>query len=180
VLTHAIKSEVNSLKPIDRVRLAEFIFDSKIKSLACMYYPKTMSIKVEDGAYIKYTMENGLTGSVKVGFNEPRGGLGGTLTNLGYEIYGSDAVLRGYATMFQLSGHPGEPVKIRLELDRFSSQENIQPEKIQNIYQSVVIKHAASVLNHAPLCGCDAVHNLKLIAAAHESANCRGKIIEVK
>ena len=28
VLTHAIKSEVNSLKPIDRVRLAEFIFDS--------------------------------------------------------------------------------------------------------------------------------------------------------
>ncbi len=160
--------------------LAEFIFDSKIKSLACMYYPKTMSIKVEDGAYIKYTMENGLTGSVKVGFNEPRGGLGGTLTNLGYEIYGSDAVLRGYATMFQLSGHPGEPVKIRLELDRFSSQENIQPEKIQNIYQSVVIKHAASVLNHAPLCGCDAVHNLKLIAAAHESANCCGKIIEVK
>jgi len=28
MLTHAIKSEVNSFKPIDRVRLAEFIFDS--------------------------------------------------------------------------------------------------------------------------------------------------------
>lgn len=28
MLTHAIKSEVSSLKPIDRVRLAEFIFDS--------------------------------------------------------------------------------------------------------------------------------------------------------
>ena len=28
MLTHAIKSEVTSLKPLDRVRLAEFIFDS--------------------------------------------------------------------------------------------------------------------------------------------------------
>jgi len=28
VLTHAMKSEVTSLKPVDRVRLAEFIFDS--------------------------------------------------------------------------------------------------------------------------------------------------------
>ena len=160
--------------------VAEFIFGSKVKSLACVYYPTTRGIKVEDGAYIKYTMENGLTGSVKVGFNEPRGGLGGTLSNLGYEIYGSSAALRGYATMFQLSGHPNEPVKIRLELDRFDSQETILPETIQNIYQAVIIKHAASILNHAPLSGCDAVHNLKLIAAAHESANCGGKIIEVK
>lgn len=160
--------------------MAEFIFGSKIKSLACVYYPKTMIIKVEDGAYIKYTMESGLTGSVKVGFNEPRGGLGGTLSNLGYEIYGSDAVLRGYATLFQLSGHDDEPVKIRMELDKFSTQEKICPEKIQNIYQSVIIKHADSVLNNVPLCGCDAVHNLKLIAAAHESARNGGKIIEVE
>jgi putative addiction module component (TIGR02574 family) len=28
MLTHAIKSEVTSLNPVDRVRLAEFIFDS--------------------------------------------------------------------------------------------------------------------------------------------------------
>ncbi|MCC7300408.1 MAG: Gfo/Idh/MocA family oxidoreductase [Verrucomicrobia bacterium] len=157
--------------------MAEFIFGSKIKSLACVYYPKTMAIKVEDGAYIKYTMENGLTGSVKVGFNEPRGGLGGTLSNLGYEIYGSDAVLRGYTTLFQLSGHEGEPIKIRLEMDKFTSQEKICPEKIQNIYQAVVTKHAESVLNNVPLCGCDAVHNLKLIAAAHESARNGGKTI---
>lgn len=160
--------------------VAEFLFNSRVKSLACVYYPKTMGIKVEDGAYLKYTLENGLTGSVKVGFNEPRGGLGGTLSNLGYEIYGSEAVLRGYATLFQLSGHPDEPVKIRLELDRFKSQEDVQPEKIQNIYQSVIIKHAASIINHVPLSGCDAVHNLKLIAAAHESARGGGKIIEVK
>ena len=28
MLAHAIKSEVISLKPVDRVRLSEFIFDS--------------------------------------------------------------------------------------------------------------------------------------------------------
>lgn len=160
--------------------MAEFIFGSTITSLACVYYPKTMIIKVEDGAYIKYTMESGLTGSVKVGFNEPRGGLGGTLSNLGYEIYGSAAVLRGYTTLFQLSGHDDEPVKIRLVLDKFSAQEKICPDKIQNIYQSVITKHAASIINNEPLCGCDAAHNLKLIAAAHESARNGGKIIEVK
>jgi len=159
---------------------AEFIFGSKIKSLACVYYPKAMIIKVEDGAYIKHTMENGMTGSVKVGFNEPRGGLGGTLSNLGYEIYGSNAVLRGYGTLFQLSGHSDEPIKIRLELDRFKSQEDVCPEKIRNIYQSVITKHAASILNCVPLDGCDAVHSLKLIAAAHESARGGGKIIGVK
>jgi predicted dehydrogenase len=160
--------------------MAEFLFNSKVKSLACVYYPKTMNIVVEDGAYLKYTLENGLTGTVKVGFNEPRGGLGGTLSNLGFEIYGADAVLRSYASLFQLSGHRDEPVKIRLELDRFKSQEHIEPEKIQNIYQSVIIKHAASILSGIPLKGCDAVHNLKLIAAAHESARNGGKIIEVK
>ncbi len=160
--------------------MAEFIFGSKIKSLACVYHPKTMGIKVEDGAYLKYTMDNGLTGSVKVGFDEPRGGLGGTLSNLGYEIYGSDAVLRGYATLFQLSGHQDEPVKVRLELDKFKTQEDICPAAIQNIYQAVIIKHAASIINQTPLNGYDAVHNLKLIAVAHESARNGGKIIEVK
>ncbi|MDD4870649.1 MAG: Gfo/Idh/MocA family oxidoreductase [Kiritimatiellae bacterium] len=159
--------------------MPEFILGGKIVSIACIYYPKTMPIKVEDGAYIKYVMENGLTGSIKVGFNEPRGGLGGTLSNLGYEIYGANAVLRGYTTMFQLSGHENEPVKIRLELDRFSSQENIRPGKIQNIYQAVILKHANSILKDVPLSGCDAVHNLKLIAAAHESARNGGKIIKV-
>ena len=31
MLTHAIKSEVSGLKPVDRVQLAEFIFDSPDK-----------------------------------------------------------------------------------------------------------------------------------------------------
>jgi predicted dehydrogenase len=159
--------------------MAENIFGSEIKSLACVYLPKTMDIKVEDGAYIKYTMANGMKGSVKVAFSEPRGGLGGTLSNLGYEIYGSEAVLRGFCTMFQLSGYDDEPVKIRLELDKFDSQESVKPESIQNIYQVVVEHHAESVLNGTPLAGGDAVHNLKLCDAAHKSANECGKVIEV-
>jgi len=159
--------------------MAEFILNGRIQSLACAYYPKTLQIKVEDGAYIKFTMESGLTGSIKVGFNEPRGGLGGTLSGLGYEIYGANAVLRGYATLFQLSGHDGEPIKIRLELDKFKTREDVQPGPIRNIYQAVVEKHAASILDKVPLSGDDAVHNLKMIVAAHESACNGGKIVAV-
>ena len=93
--------------------MAEFMFKREIRRISCVYLPKIMPIKVEDGAYVKYEMEDGLTGSVKVAFSEFRGGLGGTLSNLGYEIYGTEAVLRGYGTLFQLSGHDGEPLKIR-------------------------------------------------------------------
>jgi len=160
--------------------LAEFMFDSEIVSLACVYLPKMMDMKVEDGAYLKYTMANGMTGSAKVAFCENRGGLGGTLTNLGYEIYGSDAALRGYATMFQLSGYDDEPVKIRLELDKFDSQESLKPAEIKNIYQQVVNHHAESIINGTPLLGGDAVHNLELCEAAHKSAQNNGAIIEVK
>lgn len=159
--------------------MAEFLLGSRIKALGCVYYPKTMAIVVEDGAYIKYSMENGLTGSIRVGFNEPRGGPGGTLLNLGYEIYGTSAVLRGYATLFQLSGHEDEPVKVRLELDTFSARKDVRPEKIMNIYQAVIVKHADSILNNIPLCGSDAVHNLELITAAHESASNGGRIVKV-
>jgi predicted dehydrogenase len=160
--------------------MAEFMFDSEIVSLACVYLPKMLGIKAEDGAYLKYTMANGMTGSAKVAFSENRGGLGGTLSNLGYEVYGSDAVLRGYATLFQLSGYEDEPVKIRLELDKFESQENLKPSEIKNIYQEVVKHHAKSILIGTPLLGGDAVHNLELCEAAHESAQNGGKIIEVK
>jgi 1,5-anhydro-D-fructose reductase (1,5-anhydro-D-mannitol-forming) len=159
--------------------MAEFMFGSPIVSLACVYLPKVMDIKVEDGAYIKYTMANGMTGSAKVAFSENRGGLGGTLTNLGYEIYGSEAALRGYATMFQLSGYEDEPIKIRLELDKFDTQESLKPAEIKNIYQQVVTHHAASVLEGSQLLGGDGVHNLELCAAAHESARNNGKVIEL-
>ncbi|MBQ5795443.1 MAG: Gfo/Idh/MocA family oxidoreductase, partial [Kiritimatiellae bacterium] len=97
--------------------VAEFIFGKRIKSVAAVYYPKLMKIKAEDGAYIKFFFEDGTQGSVNCAFSEPRGGLAGTLTNLGYEIYGDKAAMRGYGTMFQLSGYEDEPIKMRLELD---------------------------------------------------------------
>ncbi len=160
--------------------MAEYMFDSKIVSLACVYLPKMMDIKAEDGAYLKYTMANGMSGSAKVAFSEARGGLGGTLGNLGYEIYGSDAVLRGYGTLFQLSGYDDEPFKIRLELDKFDSQDSLKPAEIKNIYQQVITHHAESILEGTPLLGGDGAHNLELCEAAHKSAQNNGAIIEVK
>ena len=159
--------------------MAEFIFDREIRSLSCVYLPKTLPIQVENGAYIKYVMAGGLTGSVRVAFSEPRGGLGGTLSNLGYEIYGSEAVLRGYGTLFQLSGHEGEPLKIRLELDRFTSQELIEPDSPGNIYRAVVEAHAESILKGRPLNALDALRNTKLCLAAHESARSGGVTVDL-
>ncbi|MCK4981894.1 MAG: Gfo/Idh/MocA family oxidoreductase, partial [Victivallaceae bacterium] len=147
--------------------MAEFMFNSEIVSLACVYLPKMMDIKAEDGAYLKYTMADGMSGSAKVAFSEARGGLGGTLGNLGYEIYGSDAVLRGYGTLFQLSGYDDEPFKIRLELDKFDSQDSLEPAEIKNIYQQVITHHAESILEGTPLLAGDGVHNLELCEAAH-------------
>ena len=109
-----------------------------------------------------------------------RGGLAGTLTNLGYEVYGDKAAMRGYGTMFQLSGHPGEPIAIRLELDDGKKVSVVKPAKIQNIYQTLIESHAKSVLAKKPLTADDAIHNLALCAACHESAKKGGKIVSVK
>lgn len=159
--------------------MAEFIFQSEISSLACVYSPKTMKINVEDGAYIKFEMKNGMTGTVKVGFNEPRGGLGGTLSNLGYEIYGDKAALRGYGTLFQLSGYDDEPVRVKLELDDFKKTKEVSAGKIRNIYQEVVIEHAKSIKSGKLMDGVDAMRNLALVEAAHKSAKANGKKIKV-
>jgi predicted dehydrogenase len=159
--------------------LAEFILQSRIVELACVYYPKMMDFAVEDGAYVKFKMADGRTGSVKVAFNEPRGGLGGTLSNLGYEIYGDKAALRGYGTMFQLSGFDDEPIDIRLELDTFKDVQNVEVGTPWNIYQGVISRHADSIINNQPMNGGDAVYNLKLIEAAHKSAQANGKIIRI-
>ncbi len=159
--------------------VAEFIFGKKIVKLGAVYYPKVMDIKAEDGAYIKFFLEDGTQGSVRASFSEFRGGLGGTLTNLGFELYGDKAVLRSYGSMFQLSGHDGEPVRMRLELDDLGTVQEVPPAQIQNIYQTLIEKHAESIQNGTPLTGEDAVHNLKLCAAAHESAQNGGKLITV-
>lgn len=88
--------------------MAEFLLDSEVASLGCVYTPRTLDIAVENGAVAQIALRNGAQGSVRVGFNQPRGGLGSTLTGLGYEVYGSKALLRGCGTMFQISGHRSE------------------------------------------------------------------------
>ena len=160
--------------------VAEFMFGKKIKKVAAVYYPKVMKIKAEDGAYIKFFFEDGTQGSVNAAFSEMRGGLAGTLTNLGYEVYGDKAAMRGYGTMFQLSGHSGEPIAIRLEIDDGKKVSVVKPAKIQNIYQTLIEGHAKSVLAKKPLTADDAIHNLALCAACHASAKKGGKVVAVK
>ena len=160
--------------------VAEFIFGKRIKSVAAVYYPKLMKIKAEDGAYIKFFFEDGTQGSVNCAFSEPRGGLAGTLTNLGYEIYGDKAAMRGYGTMFQLSGYADEPVRMRLELDDGRKTSEIKPGRIQNIYSALIEGHARSAAAGKPLNADEAIHNLALCAAAHQSAAKGGKLVTVK
>ena len=160
--------------------VAEFMFGKKIKKVAAVYYPKTMKIKAEDGAYIKFFFEDGTQGSVNCAFSELRGGLAGTLTNLGYEVYGDKAAMRGYGTMFQLSGYADEPIKMRLEIDDGKNVSAVKPKSIQNIYSALIEGHAKSVIAGKPLDADDAIHNLALCAAAHQSAANGGKIVTVR
>lgn len=159
--------------------VAEFIFGKKIAKVAAVYYPKVMKIRAEDGAYIKFFFEDGTQGSVNAAFSEMRGGLAGTLTNLGYEVYGDKAAMRGFGTMFQLSGYADEPIRIRLERDDGKGVSEIKPGKIQNIYQALIEGHAKSVQAGKPLTAQDAIHNLALCAAAHRSAQNGGKVVSV-
>ena len=160
--------------------VAEFMFGKKIERLGAVYYPKIMKIKAEDGAYIKFFFEDGTQGSVNCAFSEMRGGLAGTLTNLGYEVYGDKAAMRGYGTMFQLSGYADEPIVQRLEIDDGKKVVPVRPARIQNIYQTLIEGHAKSILDGKPLTGDDAIHNLALCAACHASAQKGGKVISVK
>jgi 1,5-anhydro-D-fructose reductase (1,5-anhydro-D-mannitol-forming) len=160
--------------------VAEYVFGKKITKIAAVYYPKLMGIKAEDGAFIRFFFEDGVMGSAKVSFCDYRGGLGGTLSNLGFEVYGDKAALRSYGTMFQLSGHKGEPIVQRLELDRFDGKPvSIVPAAFPNIYQSLIENHALSVLEGKPIAGADGCHNLLLCEAAHKSAQNGGILIEV-
>jgi predicted dehydrogenase len=159
--------------------MAEFLMGSPIVGISCVYYPKTLQINVEDGALVQFRFANGAQGSARVAFNCARGGESGTLTNLGYEIYGTQATLRGFATMFQLSGHPGEPVQVRLELDRAGTTSAITPGRVQNIYATSIARHAESILRKAPTDDAEGVHNLVLILACHESAAKGGREVPI-
>jgi len=162
------------------IYMAEFMFDSKIKQVQAVYLPKTLSIKAEDGAYIKFTLENGQVGSFKVAFSESRGGLIGTLSNLGYEIYGDAAVLRSYGAMFQLSGYKDEPYAIRLELESANGIKPLRPRKFPNIYQQIITHHAQSIIDGKPVNAEDGLRNLRACLAIHKSARNGGKPYIVK
>lgn len=158
--------------------MAEFLLNGTVKSLSCVYTPRTLNIAVENGAFVHFRLNTGVQGTAQVAFNRPRGGLGGTLTNLGYEIYGTKGVIRGYGTLFQLSGHPGEPVPIRLELDRFTGPETVRVEQVSHIYQAVIGRHARSILHGRLLEAEDALHNLELVCACYRSADREGRWID--
>jgi len=157
--------------------MAEFLACSTVKAVAAVLTPKTLAIPVENGAFIRFRMESGLTGSLRVSFNDPRGNLESTILNLGYEIYGSQGSLKTYGTLFQLSGHPGEPVQIRVELESGRSSEIVGVDEVRNIYQQIILDHAESIRSGKPMTGQDGVHNLELVLAAYESAAGHGKEI---
>lgn len=155
--------------------MAEFLTDSRIRSLRAVFLPEAQTMAVESGAIIRFKTDRGLAGSVRVSFAEARGGLEGTLLNLGYEAYGSRGVLRSFGTLFQLSGGPGEPVRIRLEKESGGRVDVIRLEAPVNIYRSLVIEHARSVLSGERLSGEDGLRNLRCVLAAYDSARRNGR-----
>jgi predicted dehydrogenase len=159
--------------------MAEFLLDSPIVQIGCVYLPKRLGLAVEEGAHIQFQTASGVWGSCRVAFNATRGGAEGTLLNLGFEMYGTAGVLRGYGTLFQLSGHPGEPVKLRLELERGGSVKTETIEDAGNIYQRLIDRHAESVMKQAPLDCAEAIHNLELILSCHRSARQGGAAIRI-
>ena len=161
--------------------MMEFILGKKTVKVAASYLPKTLPIKVEDGAYIKLFFDDGSCGSVKAAFSEPRGSTRSMISNLGFEVYGETGVLRSYGTMFQLSGHDDEPVKLRLEIDRFDGKpQAVRPGRIRNIYQCLIEKHADSIRTGRRMDGRDGFHNLLICKAAYESAENGGKLVPVE
>ena len=82
--------------------------------------------------------------------------------------------------MFQLLVYADYSISQLLEIYNVKCVTFVRPSKIQNIYQTLIEGHAASVLANKPLTGADAIHNLALCAAAHESAQKGGKVIAVK
>ena len=153
--------------------MAEFLLDSEIESVSAVYHPKTFEMAVENGALINFTMKNGKSGSASVSFASPRGGAVGTLSNLGFEIYGSDAVCRSYGTMFQFSGYEDEPVNLRLIVDRGVEQETLNIPDPPNIYQEIIREHADAVRNGEAGNAASALRNIELMIKAHESAKGR-------
>ena len=160
--------------------MGEFLLNDTIGSLQAVYVPPVIQIHAENGAYINFTTRKNVTGTIRVSFSEPRGPGQSTLLNLGYEVYGSKKTLRASGTLFQLSGHPREPIPLRLEVDDFhSTVKRVRVSKVQNIYQMVIEDHADSIVRGPRGTGSDALHNLELVLKAHESARGNGITIQI-
>ncbi len=160
--------------------MAEFLSGQEIVSITAVAEPRVLDIVVENGAVISFTTASGLRGSIRVSFNAGRGGVLGTILNLGFEAYGSEAVLRSYGTLFQLSGHADEPFQQRLELETRDRRVEVTPEEpVRNIYRAVIEEHADSIRNKKPMRIRDAIHNLRLVLAAYESLGAQGAPIDI-
>ena len=160
--------------------VAEFMAGKRIARLGAVYAPKATKTKVEDGIHVTFFFADGARGTATCAFGAPRGGPAGTLTSLGYEIYGDKGVMRGYGTLSRLSGFEGEPVVQRLEIDDGRRLIPVRPMRILNVYQALVETHAKSVLDGAPMAADAAVHNVALCAACHASAAKGGRLVAVK
>jgi len=160
--------------------MAEFFLAARIKRLSCVYLPRTLDIAVENGAFIEFETSSGVQGSARVAFNQPRGGLESTLLNLGCEIYGSAGAIRSYGTLFQLSGHPDEPVQIHLDVVTKAGRETIRIDTVENIYQALVAQHVRNVRSGKFIDSIEALHNLAMIQTCHESAAKNGKFLEIR
>jgi predicted dehydrogenase len=160
--------------------MVESLLNTRIDQLSCVYLPRTLEIAVENGAYIQFETESGVQGSARVAFNQHRGGLESTLLNLGYEIYGTGGAIRGYGTLFQLSGHPDEPVQIRLDVETQQGRDMIRLDEVDNIYQAMISRHAQSIRSGEFVDSEEALHNLAMILACHESAGKNGEFLEIE
>lgn len=160
--------------------MAEFLTESRVRRVGCTYAPRTLEIAVESGADIRFETETGVWGRVRVGFDVRRRGLEATVLGMGYEIYGSEGVVRGLGTLGQFSGHPDEPVAIRLELDNFRENRRLLADSTTNMYTEVVRKQGLSIQRAEPLTGEDALRNLDLLLAAYNSAEQGGIMVDVR
>ena len=158
----------------------EYVMGSQIVEVQALYYPKVSQVVAEDGALIRAKLANGITVTVRVSFIDQRGCFAATVQGMGYEVYGDKGVIRTYTTLFQMSGHPGEPYQVRLELDDFKNVKQVEPAEIRNIYAAVVLRHADSIINKKRLDGSDGLHNMKLCMASHESAANGGKPVKIE
>ncbi len=152
------------------IYMAEFLLEQNITSVSAVYTPEVNELNVENGAFIRFETEKGISGSIRVSFSDLRGTMESIFLNLGYEVYGSKKTLRTYGTLFQLSGYKDEPIQLRLDLDDFKSVETIKLDNVQNIYSAVIEAHAASILAGNRMSGADALHNLEIVFEAHKSA----------